>query len=94
MFVFALDHRELFDGRRTQFASWGTPRAVIDRVERRVTDSWHEGPGGWVYEWLREAVSAMADKGWLLAAIFDPFEPGHAHILPSSLGNTILKNRL
>lgn len=69
MFVFALDHRELFDGRRTQFASWGIPRAVIDRVERRVTDSWHEGPGGWVYEWLREAVAAMADKGWLLAAM-------------------------
>lgn len=70
MFVFPLDPRELFDERRIQFAAWGIPRVVIERVERRVTDNWSEGPGGWAYEWSQEAVAAEADKRWLLASTF------------------------
>lgn len=69
MFVFPLDHRELFDERRAQFAGWGIPRAVIARVERRVTDSWSEDPGGWAYEWSQEAAAAVTDNRWLLASM-------------------------
>ncbi|WP_060262234.1 hypothetical protein [Burkholderia ubonensis] len=64
MFVFPLDPRDLFDERRLQFAGWGIPSSVIQRVERRVTDNWHEGPGGWAYEWSREAAMARAGKRW------------------------------
>ncbi|KWD10624.1 hypothetical protein WM34_08940 [Burkholderia ubonensis] len=69
MFVFPLDPRDLFDERRLQFAGWGIPSSVIQRVERRVTDNWHEGPGGWAYEWSREAAMARAGKRWLLASM-------------------------
>lgn len=68
MFVFPLDPQDLFNERRAQFAKWGIPRAVTARVERRVVDNWREGPGGWCYEWSREAVAAEARQRWLLAA--------------------------
>ncbi|RKP46940.1 alpha/beta fold hydrolase [Trinickia fusca] len=69
MFVFPLNPRELFDERRIQFLRWGIPRSVIERVERRVTDNWREGPAGWTYEWSQEATAAAADKRWLLASM-------------------------
>lgn len=69
MFAFPIDPHDLFDERRIQFARWGIPRSTIERVERRITDNWHEGPGGWTFEWSREAAAAQADKRWLLAAM-------------------------
>jgi esterase FrsA len=69
MFAFPINPHDLFDERRIQFARWGIPRSTIARVERRITDNWHEGAGGWTYEWSREAAAAQADKRWLLAAM-------------------------
>ncbi|WP_052007240.1 alpha/beta fold hydrolase [Burkholderia paludis] len=69
MFAFPVNPRDLFDERRIQFVRWGIPRATIARVEQRVTDNWHDGPGGWTREWSREAAAAQADNRWLLAAM-------------------------
>lgn len=69
MFTFPLDPDELFLERSQQFASWGIPRNTIARVQAQVRDSWHEGPGGWTDEWLREAEKAEAEGRFLRAAM-------------------------
>lgn len=69
MFVFPVSPRELFSERKQQFVGWGIPRVMIERVEQRVTDNWHDGPGGWAYEWSREAAVARDGMRWLLASM-------------------------
>lgn len=68
MFTFPLAPADLFEERRPQFMAWGIPSAVIHAVETRVTDMWADGPGGWTYEWAREAAKAKSREEWLLAS--------------------------
>lgn len=69
MFTFPLDPDELFTERSQQFASWGIPRHVIHRVRASIQDNWHDGPGGWPYEWWREAEKAEHAGRWMRAAM-------------------------
>ncbi len=52
-----------------QFAAWGLPRAVVERVRCRVDDMWGEGEGGWVPQWAVEARAAEGRGDWLGAAL-------------------------
>ena len=67
MFTFPVEPRDLVPpSAAAQFrnaAGWGIPWKIIRRVQARVDDTWHEGPGGWAYEWSREAAAAEREEG-------------------------------
>ncbi|ALU91323.1 hypothetical protein Hrubri_4176 [Herbaspirillum rubrisubalbicans M1] len=69
MLTFELDPHLLFAERSRQFAGWGIPWPVIRRVRSRITDCWHEGPGGWCREWIQEAEAAERKGRFLLASM-------------------------
>lgn len=69
MFTFPVDPAALFEERSQQFAGWGIPRKIIRRVEAKIIDNWREAPGGWVYEWSKEAELAAQQKRLMLAAM-------------------------
>ena len=58
MFVFPLDPAMLFAERAVQMKGWGIPVRTVNAVRQAVTDTWTEGPGGWVYEWVQQARTA------------------------------------
>ena len=68
MFTFDLTPKELFEERSRQFVAWGISKHTVHGVEARVTDMWGDGPGGWTYEWAREAAKARTAGDWMLAA--------------------------
>lgn len=67
MFHFDLNARDLLAERRGQFLGWGIARRTLAEAESRVTDTWNEGPGGWVFEWCRIA-RRLEDRGATLQA--------------------------
>lgn len=68
MFIFPLDPSELFAERAIQMQGWGIPERTVNSVREAVTESWTDGPGGWVYEWVKQARAAEDAKRWLEAA--------------------------
>lgn len=68
MFVFPLNPKDLFTERAAQMSKWGIPKAIVDRVQSSIVDAWSDAPGGWTYEWTREAKRAEAEENWILAA--------------------------
>jgi esterase FrsA len=48
---------------------WGIPGATLRRVTAATSDMWREGPGGWAYEWSREAEAAERQGRWFQAAM-------------------------
>jgi esterase FrsA len=67
-FPFPVDPQALFGERSSQFRSWGIPSKTVERVRHAVRDMWDDAPGGWAYEWSREARAAEKAGKWRLAS--------------------------
>jgi len=68
MFTYPISPKEIFEERTRQFIAWGIPASTVHGVESRVTDTWADAPGGWTYEWVREAEQAKSKGDSMLAA--------------------------
>ena len=68
-FQFDVDPSELFLERTGQFVASGIQVETVRRVQRATRDMWTEGPGGWAYEWEREAQKAERGLRWLEASL-------------------------
>ncbi len=68
-FQFPLQPADLFAERAGQMRTWGIPARAIERVRGDVREMWLDGPGGWAYEWMREAEAAERAGRPLAAAM-------------------------
>jgi esterase FrsA len=70
-YTYPIETEAMFEDRAGQFVAFGIPAADVERMRSVITDMWHDGPGGWAFEW--SALGAQyADKGehYLAALVY------------------------
>ena len=50
-YTYPIETEAMFQDRAAQFVAFGVPAADVGRMRSTITDMWHDGPGGWVFEW-------------------------------------------
>jgi esterase FrsA len=69
MFTFYADPKAIVEERFAQFTQLGSSAETIREVAGRLKDLWHDGPGGWPYEWSRAAEAYESRGDWLRASL-------------------------
>lgn len=65
--IFPIDPADLFVERSRQWAQCGVPRQALRDARASIRTMWDDGPGGWTWEWIRQA-QALERCGRDLAA--------------------------
>ncbi|MES1224769.1 MAG: alpha/beta hydrolase, partial [Bacteroidota bacterium] len=66
---YPLQPADLFRDRSGQWIAAGVPAELLQKALAEIDSMWHEGPGGWAYEFSALAASVENENNFLLAAL-------------------------